>query len=46
MTSRSIRICLATVLVTTFTLAAAAWSDPPGRVGRLNYVSGAVSFRP
>src|SRR6187455_2854294 len=26
--------------------AAAAYADPPGRVGRVNYASGAVSFAP
>ena len=25
---------------------AALWADPPARVGRLNYISGSVSFRP
>jgi len=34
----------ALLLLTAFLAAAPAYADPPGRVGRLNYVSGAVSF--
>lgn len=37
------RILLLTVAAATF---AAAQNDPPGRVGRLNYMSGPVSFQP
>src|SRR5438477_10119811 len=37
------RILLLTLAAVTF---AAAQDDPPGRVGRLNYISGTVSFQP
>jgi len=37
------RVLLLTVAAVTF---AAAQDDPPGRVGRLNYISGTVSFQP
>src|ERR1051326_5223546 len=34
------------ILITVFVASAAAQADPPGRVARLNYISGAVSFQP
>ncbi len=46
MTSTSIRACLLAVLISTSSCVAAVWCDPPGRVGRLNFVSGTVSFHP
>ena len=40
---RKLKIVLALALVA---CAAAAYADPPGRVGRLNHAAGAVSFAP
>ena len=40
---RNLKIVLALALAA---CAAAAYADPPGRVGRVNYASGAVSFAP
>jgi len=35
------------VLVTTLSLSSpTAFADPPARIGRLNYLSGSISFRP
>ena len=45
MRSHSIRICLVALCILTVAGASAVWADPPSRVGRLNYISGAVSFR-
>ena len=46
MRSSSIRIGLVALCVSTLASVCVAWADPPGRVGRLNFVTGAVSFRP
>jgi Family of unknown function (DUF6600) len=45
---KSISIRLFLIVLCAWTLAAVPtlWGDPPSRVGRLNYVSGAVSFHP
>ena len=46
MTSTSIRTCLLAIFISMFVCSTAVWGDPPGRVGRLNFVSGTVSFHP
>ncbi len=46
MKSISIRICLAALFVCTLAGVSSLWGDPPGRVGRLDYLSGTVSFHP
>jgi hypothetical protein len=43
--SPQLLIRLALALAATFS-AGAAWADPPGRIARLSYFSGAVSFSP
>jgi hypothetical protein len=40
------RLCLVVLCVGTLACASALWADPPNRVGRLNYLSGTVSFHP
>src|SRR5215467_2211159 len=42
---KSVLTVLACILLS-FIVSAAAFADPPGRVGRLNYIMGSVSFRP
>lgn len=41
-----IRICLLAFFIWTLVCVSAIWGDPPDRVGRLNFVSGTVSFHP
>ena len=44
MKSISIRFCFLPFLIWMFAYASALWGDPPNRVGRLNFISGTVSF--
>ena len=44
MRSASIRLFHAAIFISVFACAAALWADPPDRVGRLNFISGTVSF--
>ena len=46
MKSISIRLCLVALCLWTFAGISTLWGDPPNRVGRLNYISGTVSFHP
>jgi len=43
---RFVKILLSTLSVLGITLASGAYADPPSIVGRLNYISGPVSFAP
>src|ERR1700730_10975116 len=45
-TSFFLFLILAASLVSAFPTAASADDDPPGRVARLNYIQGSVSFQP
>jgi hypothetical protein len=44
MNSTSIRLCLLAFCIWMLACVPALWGDPPDRVGRLNFVSGTVSF--
>jgi hypothetical protein len=46
MKSTSIRLCLLILCMWSFACVSSLWGDPPNRVGRLNFVSGTVSFHP
>ena len=46
MKSTSIRFLVLALSVWMLTSVSALWGDPPSRVGRLNYLSGTVSFHP
>lgn len=42
----NLRCCLkAAIVCLTLGVTLAAWADPPGRVGRISYIGGAVSFQ-
>jgi hypothetical protein len=42
----SLLLTFATIFLSVFSITAAADDDPPGRVARLNYIQGSVSFQP
>jgi hypothetical protein len=44
--SFSLFLTLAAIFLSAFSTAASADDDPPGRVARLNYIQGSVSFQP
>ena len=46
MKSTPIQICLLVFGIWMLACVSALWGDPPDRVGRLNYLSGSVSFHP
>jgi len=46
MRSTSVGICLLVFCACTFASVSLFWGDPPNRVGRLNFISGTVSFHP
>jgi hypothetical protein len=46
MRSTAIRLCIFAFCVGTLAGVSTLWGDPPDRVGRLNYISGTVSFHP
>ena len=46
MKSTSLRLCLFVFCLATLASVSALWGDPPNRVGRLNLISGTVSFHP
>jgi hypothetical protein len=46
MKSVSVRLCVVAFCLLTLAGVSALWADPPTRVGRLNYISGTVSYHP
>ena len=46
MKSNPILLCLVVFCMWALAAVATLWGDPPDRVGRLNYISGTVSFHP